>query len=398
MWVLALSLSAAFDPQSRPLRAQALVPAEHPATEARQASGSRLVLGYYVPYDAGSWASLEAHADQLDLVALQWATIDACGGLSSRDDQTLKAFARGRGLKIEPSLLTGSAWLNHQILTDDAVAAHAIEQMVAYTLDEGYDGFDLDLESIDASDQSALSSFVGWLASALHDQGKLLTVAIPARDRDVTSGWSAAFDYAAIGAQADLVTVMAYEYRGPFSGPGSVAPIDWVTRVSAYASAQIPPERLLLGLAFYGYDWNTTSGGASSVGYQKAVALADYYQAVPSLDPMQQSLTFGYTAEAGAPTPTSPPAPTLAHEVTTRTAAACPNTPPPTPARTPTPAPSPGSLQDHQVWLEESSSAAARLGVARASGLRGVATWRLGLEDPGVWPLFEQWRGADQGR
>lgn len=33
-------------------------------------AGRPLVLGYYVPYDAASWASLQAHADQLDQIGV----------------------------------------------------------------------------------------------------------------------------------------------------------------------------------------------------------------------------------------------------------------------------------------------------------------------------------------
>ena len=44
---------------------------------ARQPTPGRRVLGYYVPYDPTSWATLEAHADALDDVAAQWVTIDA---------------------------------------------------------------------------------------------------------------------------------------------------------------------------------------------------------------------------------------------------------------------------------------------------------------------------------
>jgi spore germination protein YaaH len=264
-----------------------------------------LVLGYYVPYDATSWASLEAHADQLDVIAAQWASIDACGGITARDDQTLKQFAHAHGIQVVPSLFTLSAELNHQLLADDATRANAIQNIVSYTVDEGYDGFDLDLEGIDPADRAAYSSFVTDLAAALHDHRKLLTLAVPAKERDTISGWAGAFDYAALGAQADLVTVMAYEYNGPFSGPGSVAPFDWVARVTAFASRQIPIGRLLLGLAFYGYDWNTTSGGAVSLGYPRATALASFFQAEPEFDGAQQSLTFGYTAEAGVRAPGS---------------------------------------------------------------------------------------------
>ena len=330
----------------------------------------------------------------LDIVAAQWVTIDPCGNLGSRDDQTLKQFARGRGLKVLPSLLTSSGWLNHQLLADDDTAVHAVEQIVSYTLAENYDGFDLDLEGVDAADRPYLTRFVAWLSSALHESGKLLTLAIPAKERDVTVGWAGAFDYAALGAEADLVTIMAYEYRGPFSGPGSVAPYDWVARVTAFATSQIAPEKVLLGLAFYGYDWNTTSGGARALGFSGAMALADHYAADPAFEPDQRSLTFAYSGTAGEPlVSASPPAARPNHVITLRDPPPCDvESPPPTPAPPRRPAPAPGTPQTHEVWLEDSQSADARLQIVDQLGAGGVATWRLGLEDPQVWSLFAAWR------
>jgi spore germination protein len=363
-----------------------------PRAWARQGE-AKVVVGYYVPWDGAAWASLERHAQSLDVVAAQWVTIDACGNLGSRDDQTLKQFARARGLKVVPSLFTASGWLNHQLLADDDTAAHAVEQIVNYTVAENYDGFDLDLEGVDAADRPELTRFVSWLSSALHDAGKLFTLAIPAKERDVTVGWAGAFDYAALGAEADLVTIMAYEYHGPFSGPGSVAPYGWVSRVTAFATSQIPPEKVLLGLAFYGYDWNTTSGGTRALGYAQAMALAERYEAGAGFEPDQQSLTFGYSGLAGEPVPTSAQIAAPNHTYTVRQPPACdveqpaPSPPPPIPQP-----PEAGTLQAHEVWLEDSQSAAARLQLAAQFGAAGVAAWRLGLEDPQVWPLLDAWR------
>ena len=354
-----------------------------------------LVLGYYVPYDTTSWNSLQAHADEVDLVGAQWVTTDGCGGLASTDDQTLKAFAEANGIRVVPSLLTSGYWLNHQLLTDETARANAIQHIVEYTLAENYAGFDLDLEGVNPDDRDALSAFVADTAAALHAQQKLLTLAIPAKVSDVTVGWAGAYDYAALGAVADLITVMAYEYRGPFSGPGSVAPFDWVQRVAAFASSQIPPSKLLLGLAFYGYDWNTTGGGSRSVGYPRAATLADFYAAQAQFDAAQQSLTFTYTAVAGDPTPPDDQLRRPAqHTVTTRSTGPCDVVPPPTPPPSAVrrPLPEPGTPQEHQVWVEDSTSAAARLDLVGRYGLAGVGTWRLGQEDPGVWPLFATWR------
>src|SRR5207237_3499403 len=209
-------------------------------------------------------------------------------------------------------------------------------------------------------------------------------------------GWAGAFDYAALGASSDLVTIMAYEYRGPFSGPGSVAPYDWVARVTAFATSQIPPEKVLLGLAFYGYDWNTTSGGTRSLGYSQAVALAERYAPDVHFDPLQRSLTFVYSSVAGENV--FPPSPQirLNHRVTVRTAPPCGLAPPPSsPAPAPRQTPLPDTPEDHEVWIEDSGSVAARLSLTERYGLRGVSAWRLGLEDPAVWPVFEGWRAAD---
>jgi spore germination protein YaaH len=360
-----------------------------------QPSTERQLLAYYVPYDATSWTSLEAHADALDFVAAQWVTVDPCGGLASTDDQTLKQFAAGHGVKVVPSLLTLSSWLNQRLLNEPEVTDRLLDEIVNYVLAEDYAGFDLDLEGVAAEDRDALSSFVERLATALHQHGKLLTLAIPAKDRDVRTGWAGPYDYAALGKAADLITIMAYEYTGPFSGPGSVAPYDWVERVTAYATRQMPPERVLLGLAFYGYDWNTTSGGTRSVGYAQVVALVEHYGADPAFDTQAQSLTFTYEALAGERPPNTPAAPRLAHAISRRDPPPCDVVAPaatPQPSRARTPAP--GTVQAHEVWLEDSTSAAARLALVDRYGAAGVGAWRLGQEDPNVWAAVAHWRGT----
>src|SRR5919197_5148 len=276
--------------------------AAQPAVDqASPPAARRGVLGYYVPYDPSSWASLQEHARAIDAVGAQWVTIDACGNLASRDDQTLKQFARANGIAVFPSLLTGSGWLNHQLLSDGAVAAHAIDQIVEYVTSDGYDGLDLDLEAVEPRDRPAYTAFVAALGAALHESDKGLAPALP----------------------------------------------------------------------------------------------AERYQVPIALDPATQSATFRYQAPAGDPPPPAQPVPPPQHEITVREPPPCPvAVPPPPPTPTPRPIPDPNAIQDHEVWLEESASAAARLGLADRYRAGGVATWRLGLEDPRVWALLQQWRGS----
>ena len=64
-----------------------------------------------------------------------------------------------------------------------------------------------------------------------------------------------AHDYAALGAAADDVLLMTYEWGYALSEPMAVAPIDKVEQVVRFAVSQIPPDKIFLGMPNYGYDW-----------------------------------------------------------------------------------------------------------------------------------------------
>jgi spore germination protein YaaH len=357
-----------------------------------------------VPYDATSWESFRAHAASLDYVAPQWVTIDACGQISSQDDRTLVSHARQHGVRVLPSLLTSQRWLNHRLLTDEPTRDLAVQQIAQYVLSEGYDGIDLDLEDVAPEDRQAYTEFVRRVAGALHQAGLTLAVAVPAKTSDVTTGWAGAYDYAALGRTADLMLVMAYAYTTSSSAPGSTAPYQWVDKVAEFAASQVPREKLLLGVAAYGYDWNVSVGGrATSLTNEAARRVAGHYGAAIGIDPASRSATFRYEVVAGRPTPVAARPTPFQHDITyRRPAAACAYptptiaprptvTPGATPAR-PAPTLTPPAVQKHIVWLEDAASVSARLEIARARMIGGAGIWRLGQEDPAVWPALDAFR------
>src|SRR5438105_1943872 len=160
-------------------------------SESSAVGATRRVLGYYVPHDPTSWGSLQMQAHLIDIVAVQSVFIDACGRLTSSDDQTLKQFAWMRGVAVFPSLLTLSGWLNHRVLSDDDLSERALAEIVDYVVAEGYEGFDLDLEGIWPDDRAAYTAFTARLATELHDRAKLLSLAIPAKASDTRTGGAA---------------------------------------------------------------------------------------------------------------------------------------------------------------------------------------------------------------
>ena len=356
-----------------------------PSPTSRSAQDGPIVFAYYVPYDATSWASLAAHADQITYVVPQTVSIDACGGIATQDDRTLQAFARAHGIGVLPSVFTVAPGVNHRLLTDPSTAAADIQALTAYVVEEGYAGLDVDLESVPAGDRAALTSFVRHLAAKLHARGKLLTMAVPAKQSDVKTGLSGAFDYAALGPSVDLVTVMTYGYSWSGGPPGPIAPYSWVDRVIGYATSQFPSAKVLVGVPFYGYDWNVTTGSpARALRFPQAEYLAHQYGTSIGFDQASRAATFGYVARPGDSPPPALGAPAFHHDVQRHAPPPC-RLPTPTPhPATPTPTPT-INVGQHVVWLENDASFAAQLGLARDHQTGGVALWRLGQEDPRVW-------------
>ena len=64
-----------------------------------------------------------------------------------------------------------------------------------------------------------------------------------------------AHNYARIGAVANTVLIMTYEWGYTYGPPMAVAPLNNVDRVLTYALTEIPREKILMGIPNYGYDW-----------------------------------------------------------------------------------------------------------------------------------------------
>lgn len=224
------------------------------------------VLGYAAvdyPGDRSWQQAVEQQSANLDLVVFFGLQLTADGHLvnpTGGDPGELLAAAARRGL---PALLAVHNVASdgfdtaavHALLRDPAARARAVENV--YRAVRGrFAGVNLDLEGLDPADRSAYTDFVRQVADRFRPAGLLVTVAVPAKTVDVPwDGWNGAFDYAALGSLADLVVVMAYDEHWPGSPPGPVASLGWVGRVVRYALTAIPPERILLGIPAYGYDW-----------------------------------------------------------------------------------------------------------------------------------------------
>jgi len=211
--------------------------------------------------------------------------------------QRLFADAKREDVRIVPTVLWADAAAMHGTFTDPARLDRNVRNIVAMLDANGFSGVDIDYEGKDIADRDAFSAFLGRLHEALAaDGGKTLDCTVEARTQDDpppgfsgTRAMSYANDYAALSANCDAVRIMAYDqvfqvhrsnmFTESGSAPSSPNADDrWVEETLRYALRFIAPEKLVLGVSTYGWEFGVerTDNGyrytrIKSIGYPDAL-------------------------------------------------------------------------------------------------------------------------------
>ena len=185
------------------------------------------------------------------------------------------------------------------ILASEELQERLIGNILAELHSKRYYGVNMDIEYIAPEDREVYNAFLERLAQRLHDEGYILVTALaPKLSADQSGVQYEAHDYAAQGRIADYVILMTYEWGYTFGPPLAVSPLNEVRRVLDYAVTEIPPEKILMGMPNYGYDWTLPfmrGTPARSIGLSEAVELAQQYGVEIQYDETAQAPFFYYT-------------------------------------------------------------------------------------------------------
>lgn len=191
------------------------------------------------------------------------------------------------------------------LFSDPVLQDKVLDQIVATMLEKGYLGLDIDFEFIQPEDRDGFIRFIQTAAARMHQHGFFVNTDLaPKTSADQPGLLYEAHDYAAIGAASDTVLLMTYEWGYTYGPPMAVAPLDRVRQVVTYAVTEIPPDKILMGIPNYGYDWplpfvqGVTS--ATSIGNDYAAELAARYGVEIQFDETAQSPYFEYTRSDGS--------------------------------------------------------------------------------------------------
>ena len=291
--------------------------------------------GFTGPWDPRSAASAVRHQRQLDVIVSGWIGLDTLtaapyvrypDSLSHRVTGTryMALVTSESNERFRPALVRALG-------NDPARLGAAASSIAAIASAAHYAGLVIDFEAHEAADLPALLSVVRAIGDSARARGVgRIAVAIPAGD-------TLAYPAGPFVALGDELLVMLYDEHWTRSAPGPIASPDWVRRWLAVRVREAGASHVVAGLPLYGYRWRPGSdSAAATVGYDEARSLA---------------------ARDRTPLARAPGAASLR-------------------AR---------SAAGWEIWIPDAASIDTLVGIVRAAGVRQVALWRLGLEDPALW-------------
>ncbi|MEM8642206.1 MAG: glycosyl hydrolase family 18 protein [Cyanobacteria bacterium P01_G01_bin.54] len=224
------------------------------------------VTGWIPDWDfADGLTTLKSQADLFASVSPFWFKLNRNGELetlASAGDRQLSDYTRKNNLELIPTITSFESEELSAILNNPEAMARHIDAIMQAIQAGGYDGIDLDYESISLADKALFFEFLQKLSLRMKQQDKkLVFTAHPQWGKDVIYSelpqTRKVQDYKRIANWVDELRIMAYEYTGrdsPYYGPN--APLPWVEDILRYAIlAGVPREKLVLGISTYAYDY-----------------------------------------------------------------------------------------------------------------------------------------------
>lgn len=301
------------------------------------------IWGYVPDYDVeAAFASARANRAFLEGITQVRYRLDREGELvTCPGARPAPDWVTAEGLPVVPLIANqiDGVWdcdLVGHVLGDPSRRRRHVQRIVTCAVDGQHPGVEIDYEFLPATLAEPFSAFIEELAAALHERGKQLAVAVHAKMREPgPDGGPAAQDWPRIGAVADRVAVMTYDFDP--SRPGPIAPIAWTREVLALATTRIPSTRVFQGVPLYGYVWRPNAPPAYLT-HRDFMELALSHGVTPRRDPVDHHLVLEF-AEAGA---------------------------------------------SIEAWLPDAETVAALAREGRRAGVAGYTVWRLGGEEPGA--------------
>lgn len=309
-----------------------------------------VVLGWHQVTSVAANATLDGlikNNDRLNVISPTWFRLSTEEGtIASIADEEYVKKAKEHGLSVwglvdnfEQTVST------YAVLSSTRIREHLIEEIVSKALKYKLDGINIDFENLSLETGPHFIQFLRELSTKCRAEGLVLSV-----DDYVPTDYAAYYDWKSQGKVVDYVVIMAYdEHYAGSPVAGSVASYGYLTKAVDDIITMVPKEQVIMAVPFYTRLWTETESeegrkiSSTALGMQVAESELSRNKVTAEWDKQTRQYYAEYKNSAGL----------------------------------------------NKIWLEEKDSLREKLLYIRDAGLAGAAVWRLGLEKPEVWELFD---------
>lgn len=313
----------------------------HAATPVRDP----IVAGFAVQWDAASRASVKRYGDRLDWIIIEGAFL----GRGKRNeitvtlDEDLLDDARAHEADVHLMLTNfGASGFDSTLVMSVVGTAmarqRAVKQLVDVVNEYGLQGITVDFELVPQTAHPQVLAFITELRTALRPLQAVVSAALPVSADDQ-------YPLAQYGEALDYVIPMLYDEHAGVNAPGPVASASWFAERLDVVLDAIPAAKLLVGLGQYGYHWRSDRPEAATVSVGEAMALGRAASGGPWFDGRTRNPFATWRDAAGIA---------------------------------------------HSVWYLDATTTWNQLRAAQATGVAGMALWRLGGEDITLWRVLDR--------
>jgi len=293
-----------------------------------------------------------AKATSMNVVSPTWYELsDSEGNFVSLADASYVERAHEMGLQVWALLSNfpmgedkGYEVNTYELLSSTKARDTLIDHMIAEAVQYGFDGWNIDFESLQTKTGPHYIQFLKELSIRCKKAGLILSV-----DNYVPAPYNAFYDLETQGKVADYVIIMAYDehYAGSATA-GSVASLGFLRNAVTNSLQMIPKESIVMGIPFYTRLWAEETVAGSTKVSSEALTMNGGEEVLKRND-----LKAKWDADCG-------------QNYAEYTLAGV----------------------TYKIWLEDVDSVTERLKVIGGAELAGVAAWRLGYETGEIWTII----------
>ncbi|SKC63008.1 S-layer homology domain-containing protein [Maledivibacter halophilus] len=301
---------------------------------------------------------VEKTQNSLNVISPNYFNLDENGNLQivSINESFINEM-HNKNIKVIPFLsnhwdrnLGRTAFENKEALVND---------LYKTIMESNLDGINIDIENLTESDRDDYTDFVKLLRKKLPNN-KIISVAVAPNPYNTDKGWQGSYDYEELSKYSDHLVIMTYDESYPGGPEGPVASIDFVEKSIKNALKEVPSEKILLGIPFFGRVWSEDGKiKGQGISIKQVNELIEDYDSKVIYDDKEESpkviidikpydkepTLYGTKLEAGT----------------------------------------------YTIWYENNQSIKNKLRLVQKYNLKGSASWSLGQEDDKIWNHYGSW-------